>query len=83
MQSTPLSSEYDAPDDYPLDDESMLFLMQEAGWKYLVKPEGFYLIDPNSRLFRVPADERGRNKLNAFKMFLYMTEHPFENRKAK
>ena len=78
-----MTPDYDAPDDYPLDDESMLFLMQEAGWKYLVKPEGFYLIDPNSRLFRVPADERGRNKLNAFKMFLYMTEHPFATRKAK
>lgn len=83
MQSTLLSSEYDAPDDYPLDDESMLFLMQEAGWKYLVKPEGFYLLAPNNALFRVPADERGRTMLNAFKMFLYITEHPFENRKAK
>lgn len=77
MPSTPLSSEYDAPDDYPLDDESMLFLMREAGWTYMVQPEGSYLIGPNNTLFRVPADEQGRTKLNAFKMFLYMTEYPF------
>ena len=78
-----MTPDYDAPDDYPLDDESMLFLMREAGWKYLVKDSGEYLMDPNNRFFRVPADERGRNKLNAFKMFLYMTEHPFATRKAK
>lgn len=83
MQSTPLSSEYDAPDDYPLDDESMLFLMQEAGWKYLAKDEGFYLIDPNNALFKVPADEHGFTLLNAFKMFLYITEHPFAIRATK
>ena len=77
MQSTPLSSEYDAPDDYPLDDESMVFLMQEAGWEYLVKDSGQYLIDPQGFNFRVPSDMHGRTLLNAFKMFLYMSEHPF------
>lgn len=77
MLSTPQNSDYDGPDDYPLDDESMVFLMNEAGWQYLVKDEGQYLIDPNNALFRVPADEHGRTLLNGFKMFLYMSEHPF------
>jgi hypothetical protein len=82
MQSTLPSSEYDAPDDYPLDDESMLFLMQEAGWDYKADVTGSMLINPQHQGFRVPADERGRTILNAFKMFLYITEHPFATRKS-
>lgn len=83
MQSTPQNSEYDAPDNYPLDDESMRTVMQLAGWGYLIQPEGPYLIDPNNALFKVPADEHGFTLLNAFKMFLYITEHPFAIRATR
>ena len=84
MQSTPQNSEYDAPDNYPLDDESMLFLMREAGWNYKEDEYGAALYNTNKNMpFRVPADEHGRTVLNAFKMFLYMTEHTFSTRKAK
>lgn len=78
-----MTDDYDAPDDYPLDDESMLFLMQEAGWDYFDKGVAPLLIDPKNTPFRVPEDEHGRTVLNAFKMFLYMSEHPFTTRKAK
>ena len=80
-----MTPDYDAPDDYPLDDESMVFLMQEAGWSYLPRTDANdpILLNADMRPIRVPSDEQGRTVLNAFKIFLYMTEHPFEKRKAK
>lgn len=72
------NSEYDAPDDYPLDDESMVFLMESAGWLYDDPPDGTpMLVDPKGRPYRVPADEHGNNLLNAFKIYLWMNKHPY------
>lgn len=79
MPFTPQSSEYDAPDDYPLDDESMVFLMAEAGYTYLPATDANAptLFNLDMRPIRVPEDEQGRTVLNAFKIFLWLTKHPF------
>lgn len=69
-----MTPDYDAPDDYPLDDESMLFLINEGGWQYVggLTPA---LISPGGTELRVPADEHGRTLLNAFKIYLWQTTH--------
>jgi hypothetical protein len=77
MQSTAPSSEYGAPDDFPLDEESMVFLMESAGWAFDDPPDGSaMLVDPKGRAYRVPADELGRTLHNAFKIYIWTTKHP-------
>ncbi len=73
------SSEYDAPDDYPLDDESMVLLMAEGGYTYLPETDANppTLIGPRNHTYRVPADEHGRHLLNAFKIYLWLNKHPY------
>lgn len=77
MQSTAPSFEYEQPEDYPLDDESMLFLMESAGWLYDDPPNGSaLLVSPKGLAYRVPADEHGRDLLNAFKIYLWLNKNP-------
>lgn len=63
-------------DEYPLDEDAMLVLMDMAGWKYSAAA-GHHLTSKTGAKYRVPADEHGRTITNAFKMYLWLTNnHP-------
>lgn len=68
-----MNAEYDGPEcDYPLDDESMMFIMSEAGWDYVVDVAPL-LIDPKNRAFRVPDQESKSRVRTAFEMFMWLS----------
>ena len=62
-------------DEYPLDEDAMLVLMDMAGWTYRSEAGGTYLLSDRQELYRVPADYKGRTITNAFKMYLWLTNN--------
>lgn len=65
-------------DEYPMDEDAMLFLMDMAGWTYRAETglrQGHYLLSDRQEEYRVPADEHGRTITNAFKMYLWLTNN--------
>lgn len=64
-------------DEYPLDEDAMLVLMDMAGWHYYLEcsDQGRYLKSNRGEVYRVPADEYGRTITNAFKMYLWLTNN--------
>jgi hypothetical protein len=59
-------------DEYPLDEDAMIVLMDMAGWTYAVV-DGRHTLSSAGAEYRVPADEHGKTVTNAFKMFLWLT----------
>lgn len=70
-----MNAEYDGPEcDYPLDDESMAFIMSEAGWVLIAPSDGFVLLDSNTgKALRVPAEETKSRVRTAFEMFMWLS----------
>lgn len=64
-------------DEYPLDEDAMLVLMDMAGWHYSFAgmTQGHYLDSNSGQRYRVPADEYGNTITNAFKMYLWLTDN--------
>lgn len=62
-------------DEYPLDEDAMLVLMEMAGWTYRSEAGGTCLLSDRQELYRVPVDLHGRTIPNAFKMYLWLTNN--------
>jgi hypothetical protein len=64
-------------DEYPLDEDAMLVLMEMAGWHYYLEcaTQGHYLESNRGEMYRVPVDLHGRTIPNAFKMYLWLTNN--------